>query len=377
MSGMLDIDMSIDPEDVRDELRNELIVLNADLKKLDRDLDYSEFIRTFLAGEGPAEAQIPRMKKQILRMQKVKDEYLEKEKAKPAPARAASGHHFAAPAASAGVAVSQRAYPYPSQSQTPTIIPTEVLPVWGPLKRYSKMDRKTYDRVVVVCEWMFNTMVSHPDGPGACTVRYLRALQDLPHNIPWSKISAYITNFYLHIENIKEAARAGDFHLVHVGYLRNEALQAQKAANCPGRQNFIRWAVAELRGLPSLSVKDLLCRWRDLPEETRRRIDKKSVDGYFKWNFGVRLTIEELQAMALAEDSEGQSSDCNGGGAGTIAAGGGATARAGGPAGGRARRAKGQKSGRHADPSDSPGDFSDAQDAAEWETGGRAGGRAG
>ena len=70
--------MSIDPEDVRDELRNELIVLNADLKKLDRDLDYSDFIRTFLAGEGPAEAQIPRMKKQIQRMQKVKDDFLEK-----------------------------------------------------------------------------------------------------------------------------------------------------------------------------------------------------------------------------------------------------------------------------------------------------------
>ena len=105
MSEMLDIDMSIDPEDVRDELRNELIVLNADLKQLNRDLDYSEFIRPFLAGEGPAEAHIPRMKKQIQRMQKVKDDFLEKKKDKPAPARAASGHHFAAPAASAGVAV--------------------------------------------------------------------------------------------------------------------------------------------------------------------------------------------------------------------------------------------------------------------------------
>jgi hypothetical protein len=67
---MLGEDMSIDPEDVRDELRTELIVLNAVLKDLNKNLDLADAIRPFLTGEGAQEAQIPRMRKLIQRMQK-------------------------------------------------------------------------------------------------------------------------------------------------------------------------------------------------------------------------------------------------------------------------------------------------------------------
>jgi hypothetical protein len=45
---------SVDVEDVRDEMRTDLIMLNGALKKLDKDWDFLEVLRPLLTDQGPA-----------------------------------------------------------------------------------------------------------------------------------------------------------------------------------------------------------------------------------------------------------------------------------------------------------------------------------
>ncbi len=49
MLGSMGSDDSIDPEDVRDELRTELLLLNGALKQLNPDLDLLDAVRPLLA----------------------------------------------------------------------------------------------------------------------------------------------------------------------------------------------------------------------------------------------------------------------------------------------------------------------------------------
>jgi hypothetical protein len=67
---------SIDPEDVRDELRTELVLLNRELKRLDPDSDFSDALRPLLADTGPAVAHVQRLAKQKARMEKIRDDLL-------------------------------------------------------------------------------------------------------------------------------------------------------------------------------------------------------------------------------------------------------------------------------------------------------------
>ena len=61
---------SSDLEDPREDYKNELIMLHATLKKLDRDLDFSDIIKPLLAETGPALTHVPKLYKQITRMKK-------------------------------------------------------------------------------------------------------------------------------------------------------------------------------------------------------------------------------------------------------------------------------------------------------------------
>ncbi len=71
---MLGSDNSVDPEDVRDELMTELVLLNGALKKLDPDVDFSEVLRPLLANTGPAIAHAQRLARQKIRMEKIRDD---------------------------------------------------------------------------------------------------------------------------------------------------------------------------------------------------------------------------------------------------------------------------------------------------------------
>ena len=78
-SGMeaLYTENSSEIDDLREEYKNELILLHASLKALNRDLDFSDILKPLLAETGPAMAHVPRLSKQIDRMKK----YINEEKA--------------------------------------------------------------------------------------------------------------------------------------------------------------------------------------------------------------------------------------------------------------------------------------------------------
>jgi hypothetical protein len=86
---------SSDLEELREDYKNELIMLHASLKKLDRDLDFSAILNPLLAETGPAMAHVPRLAKQIARMKR----YIDEEKAKAQrPAQTSGGSACSAPA---------------------------------------------------------------------------------------------------------------------------------------------------------------------------------------------------------------------------------------------------------------------------------------
>ena len=69
--------VATETENVKEDLKCESAVLNAALKKLDADLDFSLLINPLLA-QGPAIAVVPKLKRQIDRLTKLRDEFLKK-----------------------------------------------------------------------------------------------------------------------------------------------------------------------------------------------------------------------------------------------------------------------------------------------------------
>ncbi len=64
-------DNSSDLDDLREEYKNELIMLHATLKNLDKD--FSAILNPLLADTGPAVAHVPKLAKQIARMKILDD----------------------------------------------------------------------------------------------------------------------------------------------------------------------------------------------------------------------------------------------------------------------------------------------------------------
>ena len=62
-------------EDAREELKFKLAILNAALKKLDTDWDFTDIIRPLLSDQGPALAVVPKLKRQIDRMTNIRNEF--------------------------------------------------------------------------------------------------------------------------------------------------------------------------------------------------------------------------------------------------------------------------------------------------------------
>ena len=323
---LLGSDTSTDPEDIRDELRTELLLLNTELKQINPDFDFSDALRPLLADTGPAVAHVPRLQKQKARMEKIRDDFLrkaeEKRHATPAvgsgssiclvgprpspstetgwnhkpfaassaaePFRLNQGRQAAAPAEIIGGSMAAASHsascPRPGRRGAPicaTIVPEEVLPPWGPLKRYSdKMERRAYDDSCRVAEWTFRVLLAHAGGPreggpAKITVRSLPTLAAPEPPVQRGSITSFFSNRYLQFDNIRAAAEANKFDLIQIGWLRNEALVAQRVATNEGRNAFIAWAVALLQSLghaTSVNYKqdDLLAHWNALPESEQR-----------------------------------------------------------------------------------------------------------
>ena len=100
------------------------------------------------------------------------------------------------------------------------IVPEEVLPALGPLKRYASMDCSTYESAVTTAKQMYENMLALEGGPVSARVRQYP-----------SRARSQVSNSYLDFENIRAAALAGDFNLIRIGYYRNAALRTAMAEN--------------------------------------------------------------------------------------------------------------------------------------------------
>jgi hypothetical protein len=65
-------------DNVKEELKFQLAVLYADMKELNKNWDFTLLINPLLENQGPAFALVPKLKNQIDRMTKLRDEFLQK-----------------------------------------------------------------------------------------------------------------------------------------------------------------------------------------------------------------------------------------------------------------------------------------------------------
>ncbi len=73
MTHVIVDDTSTDVDAVREDLRFELIVLHTEVKKLDAGWDFTAVVKPLLDDQGSAILGIPRIKKQIERLKKLRD----------------------------------------------------------------------------------------------------------------------------------------------------------------------------------------------------------------------------------------------------------------------------------------------------------------
>ena len=205
-------DNSTDPYDVRNELRMELIVLNADLTELNKKWDFSTILRPLLEETdtmSPLMTQIERLNKQKYRMTKLKDGFLrqeqerkEQEQSRPAPPPAAAAPkrrrksskrrgdstYSIQDRTSETPCIPQNAEETPISMPTPCIrrippipenpvipvTPAPIEPSWGPLKRYTEQcTEKTYHQAVAAAKWLYDHMRSTEGGPASLSTRAL------------------------------------------------------------------------------------------------------------------------------------------------------------------------------------------------------------
>ena len=306
-------------EDQKDDLKSELVALNAAMRRLDPNLDFSKIIDPLLADQGSAFALVPKLRKQLQRMQKIRDgltptpsvqspalvtpsvpapEYIgPPNRDRPAQSRQTGNKrdmHVS------GILVPdnhkrKRARRVPKKIDVP-----EVLPALGPLKRYANVEEEHYRESVKVAQWCYDRMLDQAGGPKCLPMRQVQHLDPAPP-VERDKIRGFFTNRLLQWENIRSAALAKDFSLIQVGYHKNELLAVARASQNGGRQRFIAWAVKELQKSPQGTIlkEDLLEAWSILPQETTQSITKVPAARYFNYIDGVKLTMEELQRLAF------------------------------------------------------------------------------
>ena len=128
---LLGSDISTDPEDIRDELRTELLLLNTELKQMNPDFDLFEALRPLLADTGPAVAHVSRLQKQKARMEKNRDDLLRKaeENKQGAPAERSGNSIPARPATFGHNRERQSSAPGETFRDSNSVVLSEVLPI--------------------------------------------------------------------------------------------------------------------------------------------------------------------------------------------------------------------------------------------------------
>ena len=318
--GLLADDSLESAEDQKDDLKSELVALNAAMRRLDPNLDFSDIIKPLLADQGPAFALLTKLRKQLDRMKKIRDglpptpsvlspalvtpsvpapEYMgPPNRDRPAQSRDSrhTGNKRVLPESS--ILVPDTQHKRVRRVSRDIVVP-EILPALGPLKRYANMEEAHYHESVELARWCFDRMLDQAGGPQQQTMQKIQYADPAPP-VERDKIRGFFTNRSLQWENIRSAALAKDFTRIQVGYYRSEALAVARASQNGGRQRFIAWAVKELQKSPNRTIlkQELLDAWSKLPHETTQSITKVQAYRYFQLIDGVKLTMEELQRRA-------------------------------------------------------------------------------
>jgi hypothetical protein len=79
---------STDVEALRDKLRFELVVLHTEVNELNKGWDFTAIIKPLMDDQGPPIVAVPRIKKQIERLQKLRDDFHQKARDLQRPAAA-------------------------------------------------------------------------------------------------------------------------------------------------------------------------------------------------------------------------------------------------------------------------------------------------
>ena len=74
---MLGADDSLNQDEVAGDLKIDLALLHTALKDLNPNFDFAPIINPLLSDQGPAMAVVPKLEKQIQRMTKVKNDFLQ------------------------------------------------------------------------------------------------------------------------------------------------------------------------------------------------------------------------------------------------------------------------------------------------------------
>jgi hypothetical protein len=93
---------SSDLEDLREDYKNDLIMLHATLKAVNRDFDFSAIFNPLLAETGPAVTHVQKLSKHIARMKKYlkeEEEKLQADSLRQSPAQTSGGSGCSAAAA--------------------------------------------------------------------------------------------------------------------------------------------------------------------------------------------------------------------------------------------------------------------------------------
>ena len=247
---------------VVEDLKFDLQVLNAAMKKLDADWDFTATITPLLSDQGNALAVVLKLKRQIDRMTKLRDEFLQQKQAEAMPDKTA-GKMPDKPAGSFQTTRRRRAAsrektqpdeltstdlegppaaPHqalhkrrgPQRARSDGIVVSEALPKWGPSPRFDHaMDRVTYDRSLQCAKITIEHMWTHPHGPNQCRLMCIKTDDAL------RELVSFYSNRYLQFDNVRAAALSRNEALIQVGYNRNENLVADGIVSDPHRKQFI------------------------------------------------------------------------------------------------------------------------------------------
>jgi hypothetical protein len=143
--------------------------VHGEMKELNKSWDFTATVNPLLADQGPALNLVPRIKKQIERLKKLKEDVEHKARDMQQPAAALAQSFYVAEFPNTKKLVKKgkpgkQCKPARTRRPPPAIAIEEALPSWGECKRYSRsMDQSQYSFFVETARELYNSILSYPN----------------------------------------------------------------------------------------------------------------------------------------------------------------------------------------------------------------------